>query len=620
MSESNRYKKYEPLFGKWYITGEIGQGAVGHVYEIERNELDTVYKAALKAITIPENPDDIKKILSRGVAREDLPDYYRNLAHNIAREFQYLARLKGNSYIVNYEDHEIKENADELKWDIMIKTELLTPLIEHAIEHPLSERDVIRLGIDVCRALKYCAHYNIIHRDIKPENIFISPGGDFKLGDFGIARVVEETQMDLSRKGTYTYMAPEVFHGQAYGKTVDIYSLGIVMYQYLNNGRIPFMAPYPKKLTFDDSEKAFAERMSGKIVPKPERGTSKLKKIILKACSYNAEDRYASADEMLDELEELWLSVNRKKPYTRKRFRNASVSGRAVPEEGVTISVKEDRTANNITEAAAEAVVLDETTSKEVISDDAVTKEDLGQASTQNTAVENNRSGSQKRRLLCAVCLILLLAAGTAYAMIPKEVTDITGIDAEVSMYYDGELSPEYKVEPDWFKDEKIRFASGNSDVFTVSKDGVLKAVTIGEADLNMEAKDYSETVHVSVVPKVTSIAGIEEAYSLYPGNEIRLEPALAPEEFVNEEISYASSDEAVATVSGDGLITAAGVGKSVITISAGGTSITTTVNVLEPVVVRPATSSKRSGKSSGSTSKKKPKSSSESFGDDEYF
>ena len=317
MSEVNRYSRYEPLFGSWYIKDKIGQGAIGQVYEIERTDLGTTYKAALKAITIPEGPDDIKRVLSSGVAREDLPDYYRNLIRNIASEFQYLAKLKGNSYIVNYEDHQIIENEEELSWDVLIKTELLTPLVEHSIDHPLKEKDVLLLGIDICRALQFCAQYNILHRDIKPENIFIAPSGDYKLGDFGIARMVEETYVNLSRKGTYTYMAPEVFHGQKYDQSADLYSLGLVMYKYLNHGRIPFMPDYPAKIAFDDAEKAFSDRMTGKAIPAPAQCSAKLRKIILKACAYNPEERYQSADEMLTDLEKLRLRRG-KKPVTAK--------------------------------------------------------------------------------------------------------------------------------------------------------------------------------------------------------------------------------------------------------------------------------------------------------------
>ena len=100
-----------------------------------------------------------------------------------------------------------------------------------AKEEKLTEEDVLRLGIDLCRALEYCQKQNIIHRDIKPENIFVSRFGEFKLGDFGIARNWDRGASGLSKKGTFSYMAPEMYKGEEYDSRADIYSLGIVLYK-----------------------------------------------------------------------------------------------------------------------------------------------------------------------------------------------------------------------------------------------------------------------------------------------------------------------------------------------------------------------------------------------------
>ena len=117
------------------------------------------------------------------------------------------------------------EHTEGIGWDILIRMELLTPLIDHIHKEKLSRKDVIKLGIDLCKALELCQKYNIVHRDIKPENIFISDNGDYKLGDFGIARTLEKTTGALSKKGTYVYMAPEIYRDEEYGSNVDIYSL-----------------------------------------------------------------------------------------------------------------------------------------------------------------------------------------------------------------------------------------------------------------------------------------------------------------------------------------------------------------------------------------------------------
>ena len=121
-------------------------------------------------------------------------------------------------------------------------------------EEVLPEKETIKLGIDLCKALEYCQQLNIIHRDIKPENIFVSRFGDFKLGDFGIARELEKTMSSLSKKGTYSYMAPEMYKGERYDNSVDIYSLGIVLYKIMNKNRLPFLNLEKQLITYRDKE------------------------------------------------------------------------------------------------------------------------------------------------------------------------------------------------------------------------------------------------------------------------------------------------------------------------------------------------------------------------------
>jgi hypothetical protein len=246
------------------------------------------------------------------------------------------------------------------------------------------------------------------------------------------------------------------------------------------------------------------------------------------------------------------------------------------------------------------------------------TQTETAPAASTNTG--DNKSSGRKKRFVGIALAVLLLAAAGAYAAIPKEVTDIKGIDPEIQLYYDGSVQPEYVIEPDWFKDEPITFASSDENVFKVSADGKITAASIGEADLTMKAKEYTETVHVSIVPKVTAINGIDSTYNLVIGNTMQLEPALEPKEFAGEKVTYSSSDDSIASVDGSGLITANAAGEAEIIISAGGSSTTTKVTVTAPVIRKSTPSSgSRSKKSSGSKSKSSG-SSKESFGDEEYF
>lgn len=297
------YKKYEPLFNSWYIVKLIGQGSYGQVYEIERKELGVTYKAALKTITIPQNQGEVKSLLAEGMSKEEVTEYYREIVQTIVNEFILMSKLKGNSNIVSYEDHMLVEHDDGIGWDILIRMELLTPLFDFLAQKSVTRRDVIKLGIDMCKALELCQKYNIVHRDVKPENIFVSPSGSFKLGDFGIAKIIEKTGNDMSRKGTYTYMAPEVYRGETYDSTVDIYSLGIVMYRLLNENRTPFLPGYPQTITFADKENALIKRISGVKIPEPKNASGRLKEIVLKACAHNPKERYGAPLQMRMELE-----------------------------------------------------------------------------------------------------------------------------------------------------------------------------------------------------------------------------------------------------------------------------------------------------------------------------
>lgn len=155
----------------------------------------------------------------------------------------------------------------------------------------------------MCKALELCQRYNIIHRDIKPENIFVSDTGAFKLGDFGIARTAEKTMSGMSKKGTYSYMAPEVYRGSAYGFSVDTYSLGVVMYRLLNNNRLPFLPQPPEPITYSQREIALAKRMGGEQPPSPMNAGGRLGEIVLRACAFTPENRYSSPMQMRQELE-----------------------------------------------------------------------------------------------------------------------------------------------------------------------------------------------------------------------------------------------------------------------------------------------------------------------------
>lgn len=297
--------------GEWKVVRFLGSGQYGKVYEIQRTDFGTVYRAALKVISIPASEEEVREIKSTGMDDTEISNYFKSIVEDFVREFALMAKLKGHTNIVGYEDHQVLPAEHGVGWTILIRMELLTSLTDYVTGKQMTRRDVTKLGIDLCKALELCQRVNVIHRDIKPANIFVSEMGEYKLGDFGVARIVENTMS--GRTGTDTYMAPEVYYEEKYGPSADIYSLGIVMYRLLNSNRAPFLPLPPQSVTYRDNAEAFRRRINGEELPLPSQADGRLAEIVMKACAYRTADRYSSPSSMRKELEEILYETDEAK-------------------------------------------------------------------------------------------------------------------------------------------------------------------------------------------------------------------------------------------------------------------------------------------------------------------
>ena len=290
---------------EWKIVEKIGEGSFGKVYKARRTEQGKTFYSAIKVITIPSNAGELSSVRSENPDEQSVKEYFYSLVEECIQEVNTMEYFRGNSHVVSVEDYKVMEYLDDIGWDIYIRMEYLTSFLDYCAGRALTEEDVIHLGIDLCKALEYCQCQNIIHRDIKPENIFVSRFGEFKLGDFGIARELDRTMSGLSKKGTFSYMAPEMYRGEAYDARVDIYSLGIVLYKLRNHNRLPFISLKKQLITYRDKEEALNRRMAGEKLPVPAEAGEAFAEVILKACAYDRHDRYESAEEFRMSLEQI---------------------------------------------------------------------------------------------------------------------------------------------------------------------------------------------------------------------------------------------------------------------------------------------------------------------------
>lgn len=305
MSIESRSHQYGSVFGQWQIQKPLGTGSGGKsaVFLLKRKGPDWDELCALKVICLIEEEGFFQNLSS--FRQKEYQEALSARKQAAITEVKLMAQLRGNTNIVDYLDYQFEEWADETGFgcDLLIRMEYLAGLRSDLRNGRLFDsQEIVQIGTDLAAALILCHSKNILHRDIKPENIFYNANGNFKLGDFGISRIIDASP-DASATtgiGTREYAAPEQDKGQ-YNLLVDIYSLGIVLYELANQNRLPFASSSyvsPADIT---------KRMMGTPLPAPNNVSSELSAVILKACAFNPEERYQTAQELLDALSGLIL-------------------------------------------------------------------------------------------------------------------------------------------------------------------------------------------------------------------------------------------------------------------------------------------------------------------------
>lgn len=297
------------LIGKnilgYTVSEKLGSGAFGTVYKVVKTNAAGQYVRALKHITIPTEKQYNSVLNSMGGDVSKADSYFSQMLNNIVSEIRILNDLseKGVQHIVRYYENDIVVTDTPRRYDIFILMEYLTPLEDYIQSQDFLVRDVIRLGLDVLYGLQSCHNNGVIHRDIKDDNIFVSEKGEYKIGDFGVSKVLKDSSKAESLKGTPNFLAPEVYLGkESYTKSVDLYSLGIVLYRLLNYSRNPFLPRFPEQYFSQDEDAAFEERMSGKTPELPSLGGEAIGQVIVKAIS-NSSERFQTAGVFINALE-----------------------------------------------------------------------------------------------------------------------------------------------------------------------------------------------------------------------------------------------------------------------------------------------------------------------------
>ncbi|HTD46582.1 MAG TPA: PASTA domain-containing protein [bacterium] len=259
--------------GKYEVTGYLSEGGMALVYRGRR---------------LSDNREVAIKVLREQYAHD------KDFVARFEREAQAVARLSHPRMVQLY-DSGRDENVHFIVMEF-VQGEDLKTLLRRA--GPLSESRAREIGAQVCEVLAYAHDREIVHRDIKPQNILLTRDGQVKVTDFGIARALASSAITETGTvlGSVQYLSPEQARGHGVGRSADLYSLGVVLYEAVT-GSLPFDGDTPITIALKHVHEAPPPlRRDGEPV---SRDSSQ---IILKALAKDPRDRYRSAEEMREDL------------------------------------------------------------------------------------------------------------------------------------------------------------------------------------------------------------------------------------------------------------------------------------------------------------------------------
>lgn len=578
---------FEPLFEEWRIIKELGSGSYSKVYLACK---DGSYYSAIKHITIPYEPNQSQELYALGLVSdtETLNAYYDNLKNTLESEIKLNDKLKGITNIVSYDDHKIIKRPQEPGYDIFIKMEYLTGLIDYKNSKGLYLEDIVHLGIDICKALTILRQESIVHRDIKPTNILVNRNGDFKLGDFGVARTIEKTANTLTVKGTYAFMAPEVVRGAEGDYRVDIFSLGLVLYKLLNKDRYPFLPLPPERVNHEQVNSAQKQLWDGVPLPPPADADEDLAKIILKACAYQDSDRYSDAEQFRQDLLAYQSNIPTR---VAKKLIFEKIETEPPPQTPL----------NPLTQANPDLLQKPiwpepppptpppppkQPTPTPFIFDKTITPK--AKASSDFKRTLGIIIGLSTLFLVVAVAILLPLLANRPK---PPAVEAINLSSGALNLQIGQQSRLSAKVTPDSAKSKTLKWSSSEKTVAKIDKFGNVTAIGEGAATITVACGNVKADCEVTVkAPKPLAVEAAEIILSSFAmimeiGEQARLTADVKPDNTTDKSLKWSSNISSVAQVDSTGNVTAKDAGAAIIMVECGNIKASCEVTVKEPEV-----------------------------------
>lgn len=269
-------KLISPLLDGFAIGDAISDHDGVRCYPAMRENSDDKY--IVKIVTIPASDTQLDALLLTGAYSDAqaAQSYFESLVNDIENEVQVLSHFAKLDGFYAYEGHQVVPHEDGVGFDVYLLSSYKRSLAKYFKSKPMTHLGALNLGIDLCAAMTVCRQAGCLYIALKPENIFITSDGRYQVGDLGFIPLSSLKYATVPDKYRSSYTAPELDdHLAELNTTVDIYAIGLILYQAYNNGALPFEGKAPNE-----------------ILPPPLYADYEMAEIILKACAPDPADRW----------------------------------------------------------------------------------------------------------------------------------------------------------------------------------------------------------------------------------------------------------------------------------------------------------------------------------------
>lgn len=238
-------------------------------------------KYIVKVVSSPASQTQLDAMLLSGAFQDKAQAvaYFKEIADSIAEEVNTLKKLSDLEGFVAFDNCQLTQHDDGDGFDVYLLSSYKQSLARKFRKDVMTHLSAVNLGLDMCAALSVCRRSGYLYVNLKPDNIFVCESG-FKIGDLGFIKLDSLKYASLPDRYRSSYTAPEIADAFAsLNTTIDIYALGLVLYQAFNGGVLP--------ANNEDTP-----------LPPPDYADYEMAEIILKACAPKPEDRWTDPVEM----------------------------------------------------------------------------------------------------------------------------------------------------------------------------------------------------------------------------------------------------------------------------------------------------------------------------------